>query len=116
MASTPTYTPPAPISPVFNDNIDVLIQQLLENKNGVTPLNPLLLMQRYKNAESVIYEILERLKFLNSGVESQSDWLQTDITAPDYIKNKPVINDSNIDGGFANSTYLLSQVFDGGGA
>lgn len=111
-----SYTPPAPISPVFNDNVDALIQLLLENRNGVTPTNPIALMQRFGTSESVIYEILERLKFLNTGVEAQSDWLQVDITAPDYIKNKPIINDSNIDGGFANSTYLLSQVFDGGGA
>lgn len=114
--ASPTYTPPAPISPVFNDNIDTLIQLLLENRNMAAPINPLALMQRFKVSESVIYEILEKLKYLYTGVESQSDWLQTDNTAPDYIKNKPVILDDNIDGGFASSTYLLSQVFDGGGA
>lgn len=54
---------------------------------------------------------------LTINAQVQSDWNQNDTTKPDYIKNKPAISgDNNTDGGFANSTYLPSQLINGGNA
>lgn len=96
----------------FDQEIDeVTGRALIRNINtklDTTNFNSLL-----TENEDTAQKAFEKLNALNL----QSDWNQNDPTKPEYIKNKPAISgDNNTDGGFANSTYLLSQLINGGNA
>lgn len=84
---------PQPISPNFNNNVDVLIQDLLKNMSGTGFNDPYALLQRMKTDQAVIFEILEKLKYFNANTGC-----------------------ANWDGGNASSIYTAPQIINGGGA
>lgn len=87
------------LGPVFEENVDILIDDLKLNQEG-KPVPIQTLKTRAKRDQDIIYEILENLKLFYE-YSVQSDWTQLDISAPDFIKNKPII------GGGTTSNVLI---------